>query len=51
MSMILRRAALRAVPRVRNMATTSSELAETDWAKKQAALRAHAARMCISSSA
>lgn len=44
MSMVLRRAALRAVPRMRNMATATSELAENNYAKKQAALRAHAAR-------
>ncbi|CCL98293.1 uncharacterized protein FIBRA_00287 [Fibroporia radiculosa] len=43
MSMLARRLALRAFPRTRGYANTTAELMETNWADKQAALRAHAA--------
>ncbi|KAF9819929.1 hypothetical protein IEO21_01790 [Rhodonia placenta] len=43
MSMIARRAALRALPRARGYANTTADLMTTNWAEKQAALRSHAA--------
>ncbi|KAI0931876.1 hypothetical protein AcW1_000840 [Taiwanofungus camphoratus] len=43
MSMLARRALLRALPRTRGYANTTGELMKTDWAEKQAALKAHAA--------
>lgn len=42
MSMLFRRSLVRAIPRTRGYAATS-EVAQTNWAEKQAALRAHAA--------
>ncbi|KZT05867.1 mitochondrial cytochrome c oxidase subunit VIa [Laetiporus sulphureus 93-53] len=43
MSMLARRAALRAIPRARGYANTTAELAKTQWAEKQVALKTHAA--------
>ena len=43
MSMLLRRSLVRAVPRARGFATTTSEGAKSSWEAKQAALRSHAA--------
>ncbi|TCD63329.1 Cytochrome c oxidase subunit 6A, mitochondrial [Steccherinum ochraceum] len=43
MSMFVRRAAVRAIPRTRGMANTTAELMKTNYHEKQAALSAHAA--------
>ncbi|THH33552.1 hypothetical protein EUX98_g655 [Antrodiella citrinella] len=42
MSMLARRAALRALPRTRGYTTTTTDVAKTNYHEKQAALSAHA---------
>ena len=43
MSMLARRSLIRALPRTRGYAGTAGEVAKTNWAEKQAALKSHAA--------
>ena len=43
MSMIARRALIRAVPRTRSFAASATDVAKLSWEEKQAALRTHAA--------